>query len=366
MAYRTGAARALPVYAGAVLLVAGLTGLAQVPNGGANPGAQKTAGPAAEPSNPNRQPVPISTVDGVELEGTYFRGNRGRDTPCVLMIHRFGSDRSKGDLAGLATALQLKGFAVLTFDLRGHGRSTSVDPTRFWSFPANRKDVRGASPRKTTISFNDFTRNYFPMLVNDVLAARRFLDFKNDAGELNTNSILVIGFQDGAALGLLFTASEFNRAYTVGFVPLQSNGTAHNAGEDIAAGIWLSLNLRPQQGPTFNAESWIRSHPQMRDRVAMHFVFGERDTRAKRDSEDLLRVLTSRGDRNKLDGKLELKGTDLAGAALLGQPALNVSPMIVSYAEKVMAERKAIPWTKVDPEINKIGLVNLAPFGFRP
>jgi len=161
----------------------------------------------------------------------------------VLMIHRYGSDRSKGEWNALAQALQGQGFAVLTFDLRGHGGSTTVTQ-QFWNFPINARDVRPqGAKRPSTISFNDFRSSYFPWLVNDVIAARRFLEIKNDAGELNSNSIFVIGAQEGAALGLLFTAEEFTRSYTTGFVPLQSNGTTRIAGDDIAAGIWLSLSL---------------------------------------------------------------------------------------------------------------------------
>jgi pimeloyl-ACP methyl ester carboxylesterase len=371
MVRRAGAARALPLYAGLAVLLAGLTALAQAPPGGAAKDTPKA--PPASGFDLKTQRVPIPTVDGVELDGTYYRGTRGRDTPCVLMIHRYATDRSKGEWGALAQALQAEGFAVLTFDLRGHGGSNTVSP-QFWNFPVNQKGIRTVGSKKpTTISYTDFKPSYFPWLVNDVLAARRFLEIKNDAGEVNANSMIVIGAQDGAALGLLFTAEEFNRTYTVGFVPLQSNGTTHVAGDDIAAGIWLSLPLRPSlpggPAPNFDINAWVRSHPQLRDRVPMAFIFGDQDQRAKNDAETAFRVLSApsggRLERNKLDATFPIKGTNLAGQALLGQPGLGVNRVIIDYVKKVMTDRRAVPWTKVDPEINKLTLVNLAPFGFR-
>jgi hypothetical protein len=345
-----------PLVAGLVLLAVGVAGPAQTPKD-------------APKLDPNRQRVPIPTADGVELDGTYYRGNRGRDTPCVLMITKYGTDRTKGDWGGLAEAFQAAGFAALTFDLRGHGGSTSVTP-QFWNFPANAQNIRTLGTKKpTTINFNEFKPSYFPWMVNDVIAARRFLELKNDAGELNTNSIFVLGAQEGAALGLLFTFEEFNRSYTLGFVPLQSNGTTHNAGDDLAGAIWLSLSLRPNSGTSFDINKWFRSHGQIRDKVPMAFVYGEQDQRAKNDADTVMRLLNTstsgKVERHKLDTRYDIKGTNLAGTALLGQPGLGVSQKAVEFVKKVMAERRAVPWTKVDPEVNKLTLANLAVFGFR-
>src|SRR5687767_14508992 len=70
--------------------------------------------------------VRIDTPDGVELRAHYYRG-KGRGSPCVLMVHEWGKSSRIGPWKDLAHALNKKGFAVLTFDLRGHGLSTTVD-----------------------------------------------------------------------------------------------------------------------------------------------------------------------------------------------------------------------------------------------
>jgi len=315
----------------------------------------------------------------VDLVGTYFRSpSGGRDTPCVIMVHNYASDRSKADWISLARALQAEKFAVLTFDLRGHGQSTQLNnPQAFWNYPFNRDGIRGgtANLKKTAISVNDFKPGYFPFLVNDVAAARRFFEQKNDAGEVNVHSLIVIGAQEGAGLGFLFTAAEYGRNYRIGQTALQSYGTDYNAGADIAAGVWLSLVLRPSLpagtglAPNMDMPAWIRTHPLIRDKTPMCFLFGEKDTRAKADADTVFRALTAkmtgRPEKHKLDDLHPIRGTNLAGSALLGQPALQVGPYVVGYVKKVMADRRAIPWTDVKPEVNTLQVVPVTQFGIR-
>jgi pimeloyl-ACP methyl ester carboxylesterase len=328
----------------------------------AQPPATKDAPKA--PGDANKFRVPIQTADFVELDGTYYRGNKGRDTPCVIIVHRFGSDRTKGGIDELARELNKEGFAVLTFDLRGHGGSVNVSPS-FWTVLANRNGILRANPsRQTTISASNFKPNYFPWLVNDVAAARRFFEVKNDAGEVNAQSIFVIGAGDGAALGMMFVTAEWYRQYTVGVKALQSIGTPKIAGADIAGAVWLSVMMRPNYNVFLNMREWIRNTQGMRDQNPMCFVFGERDTKAKADAEELYRALTQTGNReklHKLDSRIELKGTDLSGQALLGPAAdaLGVRQSIVAYLKKVMAERKSIPWSDLEAASNPLALVNL-------
>jgi len=372
MARRTGVARAVPLWAGVTVLAAGLAVVAQQPGVTTAPGA-KTATPTTGGMDTTRQRVPITTADGVELDGTYFRGKAGRDTPVVMMVHKYGADRSKSDWIGLAQALQAKGFAVLTFDLRGHGQSQQLsNPQQFWSLLFNRNGIRGGGPKKTSISSNDFKPSYFPFIVNDLLAARRFLELKNDAGELNIHSLIILGAQEGAGLGFLFTATEYARTYNVGQAVYQSAGTRFLAGEDIAAGVWLSLSQRPGMpagGPSFDIPNWLKQFPLIRDKTPMCFIYGEKDNRSKSDSEAIYRLMTGPqtggATKTRLDVNHPIRGTDLAGPALLGQPALNVSALIVGFIEKVMTERRAIPWAEVKPETNNTGLVNLGPFNIR-
>jgi dipeptidyl aminopeptidase/acylaminoacyl peptidase len=66
--------------------------------------------------------VVIRTRDGVTLAGTYLPGPGADGGPAVVVFHGFGSHRRKPAYALLAERLS-RAAAVLTIDLRGHGRS---------------------------------------------------------------------------------------------------------------------------------------------------------------------------------------------------------------------------------------------------
>jgi dienelactone hydrolase len=135
--------------------------------------------------------VSFETVDEVELQGTYYRSDQGTKAPCALLLHDIGGNSRQPGWADLARKLQKEGYAVLLFDFRGHGKSTAVQPA-FWKVTANTK-IRGASTKKQEIHYKDFPATYMPMLVNDIAAARRFLDLKNDAKECNSRNLVVTG-----------------------------------------------------------------------------------------------------------------------------------------------------------------------------
>jgi hypothetical protein len=352
MKRRNGVARLWPVAAGLLALTAALTGPAQSDNTALR--------------------VPITTADGVELDGTYYRSLKaGRDCPCIIMVHKYGADRSKADWVSLAGELQNTGFNVLTFDLRGHGGSTQIsNPAVFWKIAFNSRGIHMGGPKKTTIEYKDFKPGYFPFIVNDLAAARRFLEQKNDAGECNIHNLFIIGAQEGAGLGFLFTAAEYARTYRIGQKTLQSYGTLYNAGEDIGAGVWLSLTAQPGTpagAPTFRYVNWVKSHPTLRDKTYMSFIFGDKDNRAKSDSDAVFRTITGPGtgvdNKHKLDDLHPVAGTDLAGAALLGQPAMHIGEYVRDYLKKVLTDRRAKAWTEVQPEVNLLNLVPVQNFG---
>jgi pimeloyl-ACP methyl ester carboxylesterase len=351
--------------AGRVLLAAGLLavgfGLAGVAP------AQTTKKDAAKAPDRFRQVVPINTVDGVNLVGTFYPSTNadrmGKDSPCVILLHKYGSDRSKGDWDTLARQLQGKGFNVVSFDFRGHGESRSVDPN-FWKVAVNNDLVmHRPGGDRSKIDVKDFKPGYLPWLVNDILAVRKFLEVKNDSGEVSVNSLFLIGAHEGASLGMLFTATEWNRTYTTGFTALQTAGVQHLGGQDIAGCVWLSLVQRPNN-ISFDINAWARN-PMMRERTPFYLIYGERDRGAAQTAEGVFNILTTGRQKNRLTQRYDVKGTDLAGQALLGQQALGVDTKIIDFMEKVLGDRKAIPWGVVDHDKNPLALVPaLRTYGF--
>jgi pimeloyl-ACP methyl ester carboxylesterase len=165
--------------------------------------------PSKQPADkPEVQKVAFHTADGVTLVGSWYPGAKGQDSPCAMLLHEARESRRVPGWDGLARALQDKGFAVLAFDFRGHGDSSAVART-FWDEPTNRTLVRGRVG--DTVSFKGFDDRYWPVLVNDIAAARMFLDQKNDLKECNASRVVLIGAQEGAALGVLWLAAEWSR-----------------------------------------------------------------------------------------------------------------------------------------------------------
>src|SRR5207245_3296873 len=119
-----------------------------------------------------------------------------------------GGKRNEDGWDDLAHALQNKGYAVLTFDFRGHNDSTTIDPSVFWNLPINQRAFKQTKD-KDRISQTEYVNSktkyfYYPMLVNDIQAAKFFLDQQNDAGNCNSDNLIVIGAEEGAALGSLW------------------------------------------------------------------------------------------------------------------------------------------------------------------
>jgi ABC-2 type transport system ATP-binding protein len=73
-------------------------------------------------------PVRFAMDDGATLEGSLFlpearlSGN-GPKLPLVVLLHGWGENRHRAGLDDAATTLALDGYAVLTYDARGHGNS---------------------------------------------------------------------------------------------------------------------------------------------------------------------------------------------------------------------------------------------------
>src|SRR5262249_23029334 len=150
--------------------------------------------------------VQFETVDKVDLRGTFYPSSKPK-AACVILLHKIGGNRQQNGWDSLAQELQ-KEFAVLSLHFRGHRDSTGISP-EFWRNPDNQV-LKGAG-RAQKISFKDFPPAYFPMLANDVAAAKRYLDRQNDAAACNSSNVIVIGAEDGAAIGALWIASEWQR-----------------------------------------------------------------------------------------------------------------------------------------------------------
>lgn len=318
----------------------------------------------------------FSTADGVRLKGLFHRAAKAAPgNPVVMLLYEPGVGNTMdkpGDWAGLTKALNDKGFHVFRFDWRGHGKSKDItDPNEFWNNnftgPWNKKYVTGSGKKpikndidvKTDLGMGGAKlKQYMPVFVNDIAAARTHLDGKNDQNELSTSSIYVIGAGDAAGLGLLWMTGEWVRpaihpllggGVVYKWVPTNGINVDPEAGRDIAGAVWLS-GTRPAAFQERIVTDWAKTTLKLRDNNPMLLVYGEKDKAAKDQAKFFYdNVLVAKG--NKALGVKpleqtflqELKGTGLKGAALLGNDAqLNTETTIMKYFEARQKDRAAI------------------------
>jgi pimeloyl-ACP methyl ester carboxylesterase len=311
-------------------------------------------------------PVQFDSADKVELRGTFYASAKPK-APCVILLHNIGGNRHQKGWDELAKVLS-KDFAVLSFDFRGHGESTNVDPAIFWKSPGNSM-IRGAQKMPSKISYKDFPDGYFPMLVNDIAAAKRYLDQQNDANTCNTSNIVVIGAQEGASLGALWIASEWQKPKYVrtalgDFVP--DRRSTSTDGENIVAAVWLSMPRRSKYLGNRDVQAWVvGTGHKVRDNVPMVFVYGKGDNGAATAATTLLADMKKAGkDKLELTATREKEGK-FAGVDLLDKKSLNTEEDITAYLNQHVLARGARAWAPKKPDEGPpLVLVPLQSFGF--
>src|SRR5437867_3225372 len=131
-----------------------------------------------------------------------------------------------------------------------------------------------------SVSHLDFPVAYLPNLVNDIAAAKRFIERRyNDAGECNGSNIVLIGAEDGATLGTLWLASE-TRRYRILPVGIAGQKAERPESKDVVACVWLNMSNSIGKYNVGNAlRGWIKDAGNTRDsKVPMAFMFGKDNT----------------------------------------------------------------------------------------
>jgi hypothetical protein len=308
-----------------------------------------SAGPASAQNDPKFQKVKFLTGDGVELRGSWYAGQR--NAPVILVLTELGEDSSKIEYRALADTLHKKGFSVLLFDFRGTGGSTQVgNGGLFLAQPINKLanvDNTGA------LDFTKFPEAYHPVLVNDIAAAKAFVDLKNDASDCNSSSLVLIGAQRGATLGALWLKSEF---YRFKLIPrnvqlgIQGGPDINNPqGRNVMACIFLSISYK--LGKVQNAQPIGRLVESTGKKwlVPMVFVHNSNDENDTKFTEFCAKKAKVDGDkRYDATGAVGIKGAaGLQGADLL-KKSLTTQSEIVKYLDNLKDQAKGNPWISHD------------------
>jgi predicted esterase len=298
----------------------------------------------AQPAGAGKgEAVKITTIDGVDLHGTFFACPK-KDAPTVILLHPLGDigGHNKNYLS-LAQTLQ-PNYSVMTFDFRGHGKSKDIDPQVFRKFPQNQR-VKG-DIKRTTVEYGDFNKEYYPVLCNDIAAVKAYLDRKNDSGACNTSATILIGAESGATLGAIWLNAQWSLYRLIpnavaGFPP-QINKDSE--GKDVMACVWLSIS--PKLGNHDVNLSRTLAMPVKINGTASVFIYGDEDATGKsraialekglKDSKDQkFRFITSYA----VNAKTKLQGTKLLFAG--------TQKDIADYLDQV-AEKKAAESVKRD------------------
>jgi alpha-beta hydrolase superfamily lysophospholipase len=286
--------------------------------------------------------VKFTSVDGVELHGTFYGSSKNDSAPAVLIVHAIGDSSRRKEYDNLARTLQGSGYAVLTFDLRGHGQSKSVDKDEFWSQKyKNYTFVAGASARKESIEFRDIDKRFYSVFVNDLAAAKAFLDRKNDAKKCNSSSMIVIGADSGATLGAIWINSEWARYKLIppaaGFGQPQPD-LKNPEGKNVICGIWLSIT--PDLGTRKVPLASVLFTAAKEKKVPMVFLYNSDFSIDKSTAVTLVKGIKGKDKTNfELTAASPVKaGGKLTGRELLN-PALETDKAIAAYLPKVIEDK---------------------------
>lgn len=313
---------------------------------------------------PDKKAVSFRSVDGVELKGTFWSTTKARKNACVLLLHNFsrksGGNRNDDGWNDLAEDLAKDGYNVLSFDFRGHGESTSIGK-EFWNkqFQHNLLLLKGTvKPENlpTKIDYKDFTQNanYYPHLVDDIAAAKEYL---NSAAGKTAGNLVVIGAGEGATLGALWINAELRRYREKtenGMGPPQlQNFETEPEGRDIACAIWLSLSPTVD-GKQVSYDTWLEEvgASKKNNKVPMLFLYG------KDDATNGTALRTARTALQRVSPGWKMLGSDkgegkdpaikftrdyavdtkLEGSQML-QSSLNTGAVIKGWVNKVIEDR---------------------------
>jgi hypothetical protein len=287
------------------------------------------------------EPIKFETADGVIIKGTFYPSKKGAKAACVLLLHELGGSSQQKGWDELAKKFQAKGLVVLKFDFRGHGKSTGLAEGNpipaFWAFPANRTLVKGwnngVKPREK-IEFKDLAKNYYPNLINDIAAAKAFLDKKNDAGECNSANLVLVGAKEGATLGALWMKSEWFRHRISGAAfRLPCEIDARPEGKDIVCAVWLSFST--SLGPVDFSPTRLLFLGKDK-RAPMAFVYGDQDKPSERVASAVLKKLDPQKKEKQFFAARAIPESKKSKGSELLSKDLETQDWIVNGVEKVL------------------------------
>jgi hypothetical protein len=343
------------------------------------------------PAKKDENAVEIATSDGLRLNALWYPGSGADKNPpdAVLMFPAPGNKVTDSWIA-LAKALSEKSFSVLLMDWRGCGMNAADtagariinDKDVFWKEQYNQKLLKSSQKSIETKGLDykvlkgkaEGAWHYTDFMMNDLLAARFYLDKQNDDGKCNSGRIWLVTEKDGGQIALGFIAAELMREsiYTKNpnqFVPGRQ---FRSAGLDFVGVTCLSWGGKNPTGEAFYTNGLSRlARPAQREatdyfqhRLAMILMYGWKEgPNPSRGALAALGADASDPDALKKDNKLviEINNSKAPGAAAgIGLIDSTDSFGAKTEVRKAMVEiGKAISTKRqpVDRDANKVQVI---------
>ncbi|HUE73737.1 MAG TPA: alpha/beta fold hydrolase [Pirellulaceae bacterium] len=270
-----------------------------------------------------KDPEPISreTKDGVLLKATYYPGRLGKKAVPVMMIHGWKGqqDEYRGVLQAI---LQEAGHAILTVDLRGHGRST-------------RQKMRNGEIKE--IDLERMRPADIKNMVLDLEACKKFLVEKNNAGELNVSALCLVAAEFGCVIALQWAVMDWS----------VTNLPSYRQGKDVQAIAMLSP-MESFKGVT--ARDAINS-PLLRGRtISKMIAVGAGDNKAHAEARRLHTKWEGfhgkpPENEDQQDLFFHTADTKLQGTQLLDTRAFNIGRHLAGFiSRRLVAQMDTFPW----------------------
>lgn len=154
-----------------------------VGNNAANTPTNNVAASPENSANAAAQTISFDAPDGVKIVGTFYAVAAKENSPAVLMLHQFGSNRAS--YKDLARQFQASGIAVLAIDGRGFGDSTKKAGGSRISASQSNEAVAG--------------------MKSDVEATVKFL---SEQKNVDKTRIGIVGASYGSSLAIIYAADN--------------------------------------------------------------------------------------------------------------------------------------------------------------
>jgi pimeloyl-ACP methyl ester carboxylesterase len=284
----------------------------------------------------------LTTSDGGPLHVTYYKSQRGKEAPVVVLLHMKDGNRfvwqAKGD--GFAEVLQREDYAVITVDLRLHGESKA--PAAAVAGNANQGDAKKGG-KKVAANPDLKPPVYLAMIEKDMEAVKKFIYEENQAENLNMNRMGIVGPEMGATVATLFAANDWRKE------PHEDGRGEFRTprGQDVRALVLIS----PQS--SFHGIGMPPAINYLRDphkKIGFLFAVGKNDSQDKGQTEKLYHQAAALGGKEdrifyrEYPGKL--RGTDLLGKRL------DIEKNMLTFLDLNLKKIEA-PWRDRESKLDK-------------